>query len=243
MQPQTNTDNNLVMNPVTTTQVTTVVTKKKKRWGLHPIRNTTGCIISLLSIAVVIFLLLSLLFLGLWIRTWAVFTQERTIAYITVSPLQKDATCKNYYSITFDGQDLEAAFNRVFPFGNKDIKTEKFTVDKVYGDTFMVYASFFQWKNILTFLGTEPLYKVSSIRSDFYRSDDANTYKNCRIAIPVNGGEDEFWKSIIEGKSIFNFAANATEIQGVGKIVSPDKPQKFAVIITHEGLILKDVAL
>ena len=228
---------------ITQTQIVTTTLKKRKNWRLHPIKNTTGCIISLLSIGVIIFLLLSAIFFGLWIRTWAVFTQERVVGYVTVSKLQSDKTCKNYYSLTFDGQDVEAGFNRVFSWGDKTIHTEKFSIDKVYGDEFFVYSSFFQWKNWLTFLGEAPLYKISSIRPDYYDYKDSNNYNSCRQSIPVNGGEDQFWKSVLEGKSLWSFGAEATSIQSVGQVVKADKEQKFEVIITHEGLTLKEVSL
>ncbi|MEI7603486.1 MAG: hypothetical protein WCJ19_00530 [bacterium] len=218
----------------------TTVIKKKKGWLRHPIRNTTGCLISLLGLGVIVFFVTSLIFMGLWIRTWSVFTQERTVGYVTVSALKVDSSGNKTFSLTYEGLDQEAAFGRFFPWGDKQIKKEKFTVDNLQGDSFRVYTSFFKWKDWLTFLGTPPLYKISSIRSDYYYSNEFNQNNSNLRAIAVNGGEDEFWRSVMEGKSFWNFGANATYISSPGQLVT-NKDKKFAIVVTEDSMILQEV--
>jgi hypothetical protein len=216
------------------------VIEKKKGWKLHPIRNSLGCLIATLGTAGVIFLVTTIIFLGLWLRTWSVFTQERVIAYITVSPQKYDDQGNKYYTLTFEGEDLEAAFGRVFPWGEKQIKKEKFTLSPMYGDKFRIESAFFKWKDFMTFLGTPPLYKITSINNAYLDADEYNKNSSKLSAYPLNGGVDDFWKSILSGKNVWSWGASAYYGSEVSQIVT-DKERKFELRVTEDGLILKAV--
>lgn len=226
-------------------QQQTVMVKKtvvKRGWKIHPIRNFIGCLISVLTILVVVFLISSIVSLSLFIRSWAVFNQERVVGYITVSALHEDLNCKSYFSVSFEGNDLEAAFGRIFPWGDKEIKSEKFSYDKVYGDSITVFGGFFEWKDWLTFLGFPPIYKISSIRTTYFRSEDVNKYNNCIRSFPVNGGEDKALDDLVKGKSFWSFAAKSRYLPAPTQPVR-DVPTKFEIVVTKDTIKLNEVSL
>jgi len=220
--------------PKPTIVTETTIIKNERR----PVGRILGCISFLISSAALIFFITTIVMMGLWIRTWAVFTQERVVGYVTVGGLKTDSFGNKTFSLTYEGLDQEAAFGRLFPWGDKTISHEKFTVDNFAGDSFIVKASFFKWKDWLTFLGTPPLYKISSIRGDYYNGNEFNQKSSRLRSISVNGGEDDFWRSVLEGKSIWNFGAEARYVANPEQLVT-NKEQKYEIVVTEDSMILR----
>lgn len=198
---------------------------------------------SLLSFLVItiLFLVLTLFICGIvsvsiWLHTFSVFTQEKTIGELTVSKLTiKDG--KPTFTVRYEPYDDVSGFWGIFG-SDKDSKNNSQVVEREFtGDRIFIDADFIRWNNWVTFLGFKPVYKINRIKADFTDLEHDDDYD--ATAIDLNGGPSEFAKDLQRNESKFEWVAQSVDISSRGKYVQ-DAEMVYLVKVTEDGLILEE---
>jgi hypothetical protein len=227
------------MTPETTKTVTTqvinqqpvvvqkVVKVKKKR----SLVNFLSAAVFLLCLFIVIG---GILAAALWLHTFKVFTQEKTVAELYVSQKYiKDG--KPTVRIRYTPYDDVSGWWGVF--GSESNSTDKEVEAEIIGDRVFIEADFVRWNNWLTFLNFKPVYKINRIAPSFQRSADVKQYPIDEF-VDINGGPDEFAARLQENPGKYKWFAQSVFISSAGtNALSEDAT--YLVKVTEDAVVLE----
>jgi hypothetical protein len=182
-----------------------------------------------------------------WLYTYKVFTQQTPVAAISISALMEDEMGQ-YFNVTVREVKGTPTLNAVF--NPDDTKTQKLNdpkTFKLYGDQFDIGGPTIKFKDFLTFMNIDTVYKIAYVRAEYSNIDteNARTSEMTRRH-DLNGGYST-WRSVQEdvqnntfrGRIMKIFIDNLPQINSRGVFVT-DQEQSLTLCVTEEGFLFCD---
>lgn len=133
-------------------------------------KSTTGLVLFIVFLVAVL-IGMFLVFAGLWLHTYNVFTQEKTVAEITISERKEDDLGEYVeVKITPIETDLSAVTSLFLSDDNPNPESLNTQTFKLYGDTIYVGGPILKFEDELILINFDTAYKLNTIFA-VYQSD------------------------------------------------------------------------
>jgi len=207
------------------------------------IKSTTSLIL-LLIFVIACATAIILLFAAGWLHTYRVFTQETPVAKIILSPLQQDEN-GSFFTATIqevgNPSPLTAVFNPEEVSNGSLQKAQTFTF---YGDQFDIGGPTIKFKDFLTLLNFETVYKLAFIRAEYADlSIEESRTDDMTRRIDINGGyadwrsvQEDFQDETLRGSIFKLFIDDMPQISSQGVFIT-DQEQTLTLCVTEEGFL------
>ncbi|BCX13943.1 MAG: hypothetical protein KatS3mg085_475 [Candidatus Dojkabacteria bacterium] len=185
-------------------------------------------------------------FVGIWLRTYQVFTDKTLVAEVSISELRQDENGE-FAIVKYKPIKNQSALARIFFKDETRVEEASEQEFKVYGDSIHIGGPIIKFKDNLILLDFKTIYKVAKIFGRYNIDNEKEINKN-EIQMQfsnydLNGGIDATWKDLSENLSkdsfkskIYNFFIDTTQLSVPGQFVL-NTPQTYNLYITNTGFL------
>jgi hypothetical protein len=158
-----------------------------------------------------------LLFLGFFFHAYNIFTIEKPVARIEITPTSEPQTMR---------MDL-------IEFTDTDTVSRKF---KIKGDQWLLEGDILKWDNWLNFMGLQTRYRLTRIRGRYIETQ-SEIEKEQTIHSLVEDENHYFWKYLYNYGQALPFVST---VYGNAVFQYGNKNKKFRVFVTNSGFIVRE---
>ena len=207
-------------------------------------KNISKTIISLLLIIVFLFACIFILIggaVGLWLRTYNVFTEETPVAEVVISE-QKEDELGPYVDVQITQIKRQSALASLISEGEGNPEKEETQTYKLYGDVVHLGGPIVKFKNSLILFDFKTVYKLAKLYARYDLDNDLERNRTPEMAssYDLNGGikgwkrvHDRYTADNLVG-SVYRVFIDTTEISTPGIYVS-NKELKYTLVTTNFG--------
>ena len=164
------------------------------------------------------FLFGMILFMGFFFHAYHIFTQEKPVARIEITPTDKPQTMKI----------------KLIIFSDKDsVSSEVYTIK---GDQWLLEGDILKWDDWLNFLGLNTRYRLTRIRGRYLHTE-AEINKETTVYSLVEDEDNPFWKYLYQYGEKLPFVST---VYGNAVFQYGNKHKKFLVFVTASGFIARE---
>jgi hypothetical protein len=164
------------------------------------------------------FLFGTILFMGFFFHAYHVFTHEKPVARIEITPTDKPQTMK-IKLITFSDKDSASS--------------EVYTIK---GDQWLLEGDILKWDNWLNFLGLDTRYRLTRIRGRYLHTE-AEINRETTVYSLVEDEDYPFWKYLYKYGEKLPFVST---VYGNAVFQYGNRYKKFLVFVTASGFIVRE---
>ncbi|MEI6462738.1 MAG: hypothetical protein WCO33_03680 [bacterium] len=151
-----------------------------------------------------IFLVLAII-IGLWVNEFSYLTNPEQIAKVTTTNFIQNIDGSSSFKLTLSKENEVSNIDHIFnPVSKGNSVSDDYLVN---GDSYTLEVIKIEWSEFFKSFGLNKSYKITSIVSSY--KDPNKQMANQTDSFVINGGYDEFIKTVIENPDLSNFFAKS----------------------------------
>jgi hypothetical protein len=160
-----------------------------------------------------------MLFVGFFLHAYHVFTFEKPVATIEITPTEEPQTMKVHLIHLAD---------------EKPILKDEFTIR---GDQWSLEGDILKWDNWINFMGLETRYRFTRIRGRYIRIADEIEKENSVYSL-VKEEDHPFWRYLYRYGNKLPFVST---VYGNAIFQYGDKHKKFLIFVSPSGFVVREI--